>query len=90
MPSKGRVVLAVSPPLLADALRRALHRDDLVLVDVADQDGSPYDLAVVTAGRAGEVQASRTITLRDADDARAAELDLLRQELAALAQRAGG
>ena len=67
-----RVVVAVSPQLLADAVRRALAASGIETVDVSERSGRRADVAVVSAGREGDVDAVRVLTLSGDGDAGAA------------------
>jgi len=83
-----RVIVAVSPPLLADALCRALAQDGMTVstVDEVPLPDQPYDVAVVTPGREQEVRAAHVVTV-PAEGSGAAgptSLALLREAVARL------
>ena len=83
-----RVVVAVTPRLLGDALCRALAEDglDASSVDVGSLLIEEYDVAVVNAGRATEVRAKHVITLPEEGSGPGglSSLALLRHALAEL------
>lgn len=83
-----RVVVAVSPRLLGDALCRSLAQDGLevISIDVDTDLGGEYDVAVVSAGRETEVQATHVISLPEGGSGATglSPLTLLRNALAAL------
>ena len=87
--SPPSVVVAVSPRLLSDAVRRTLDLDGIPSSLVGEQT-TPVDVAIVTSGREPEVEAEAVITLASdpAGPERAAllvaDLPELRAALAAL------
>lgn len=62
------VVVAVSPRLLSDAVRRTLDLDGIRTVEAGSAEADA-DVAVVTTGREAEVSARRVITLSTGDGA---------------------
>lgn len=91
------MVLAVSPRLLADAVRRALEAGGIATVEVGSGPGDDVEVAVVevavvSAGREAEVRARTVITLAgDGDDGalRVHDLAGLRAALSGLVPRSG-
>lgn len=70
--SKLRVALAAAPLLLADSLRSLLesYADvTVILDDVAEVPGSPFDIAIITP-TAPRIPADITIVLDDTPDSR--------------------
>ncbi len=80
------VVVAVTPRLLCDAVRRALQLDGIASHEAEDGLAVRYDVAVVSAGREQDVRARTVITLAGEGDAvdadRVADLVTLRAVLA--------
>ena len=90
---QAQVVVAVSPQLLSDAVRRTLDLDGIATSDAAAPGRA--DVAIVTAGREDEVSARVVITLvADApgtthDEVHVRDLGQLRAALARLVPRSG-
>ena len=86
--STQRVVVAVSPRLLADALCQALARDGLEVInaDAGPLPDGEYDVAVVNGGRGAEVRARYVVTLPEEGSGPGglSSLALLREALADL------
>lgn len=59
------VVVAVSPRLLADAVRRALGAVGVATVDVSDAAAVAADVAVVSPGREPDVHVRTVLTLSE-------------------------
>ena len=58
-----RVVVAVTPRLLGDALCRALAQDGFRVVTAGGSADGAYDVAIVSPGRETDVVAARVITV---------------------------
>ena len=91
--SPPSVVVAVSPRLLSDAVRRTLDLDGIATSEASDGVGH-VDIAIVTSGREPEVDAESVITLVSdepgaaaAADVQVVDLNQLRTALAALLPR---
>ncbi len=91
-PAEPDIVVALTPKLLSDAVRRLLELDGRPTVEVVAGDARTYDIAVVSPGREQQVRALSIVTLAgdDPEPLPGAVLDVaqLRRRLAVLRPRA--